>query len=143
MLEREHKERENIKEIETRLSMTRIDEQKMKNIEERGIIDDILTRIEMIRSEPISTSKCEKHGPKVNSEPDPSPSDSSDSSDSSSSSDSAHKRKKSKKKKKRRKHRKMTRQTRPRVMTLMTLIDLRTVIIDVDDEKIRNTEKRT
>ena len=32
ILEREHKERENIKEIETRISMTRIDEQKMKNI---------------------------------------------------------------------------------------------------------------
>ena len=34
MLEQEHKERENIKEIDTRLSMTQIDEQKMKNIEE-------------------------------------------------------------------------------------------------------------
>ena len=38
-------ERENIKEIETRLSMTRIDEQKMENIEERENIDDIPTRI--------------------------------------------------------------------------------------------------
>ena len=83
--------------------MTRIDEQKMENIEERKNIDDIPTRIEMIRSEHSSTSKCKKHGPKVNSEPDPSPSDSSDSS---SSSDSARKRKKSKNKKKRRKHRK-------------------------------------
>ena len=83
MLEREHKERENIKEIETRLSMTRIDEQKMKNIKERENIDDILNRIEMIRSEHSSTSKCKKHGPKVNSEPDPPPSDSSDSSSSS------------------------------------------------------------
>ena len=75
MLGREHKERENIKEIETRLSMTRIDEQKMKNIEERENIDDILTQIEMIRSEHISTSKCAKHGTKVNSDPDPPPSD--------------------------------------------------------------------
>ena len=66
MLEREHKERENIKEIETRLSMTRIDEQKMENIEERENIDDIPTQIEMIRSEHSSTSECEKHGPKVN-----------------------------------------------------------------------------
>ena len=83
--------------------MIRIDEQKMENIEERENIDDISTRMEMIRSEHSSTSKCKKHGPKMNSEPDPSPSDSSDSS---SSSDSAHKRKKSKKKKTRHKHRK-------------------------------------
>ena len=75
----------------------------MENIEERKNIDDIPTRIEMIRSEHSSTSKFEKHGPKVNSDPDPSPSDSSDLS---SSSDLACKRKKSKKKKKRRKHRK-------------------------------------
>ena len=47
MLEREQKEQENIKEIETRLIMTRIDEQKMKNIEERKNIDDIPTRIEI------------------------------------------------------------------------------------------------
>ena len=52
--------------------------------------------------EHISTSKCKKHGSKVNSDPDPPPSDSSDSS---SSSDSERKRKK-KKKKKRRKQRK-------------------------------------
>ena len=83
--------------------MTRIDEQKMENIEERENIDDIPTRIEMIRSEHSSTSECAKHGPKVNSEPHPSPSDPSDSS---SLSYSALKRKKSKKKKKRRKHRK-------------------------------------
>ena len=83
--------------------MTQIDEQKMKNIEERENIDDIPTRIEMTRSEHSSTSKCKNHGPKVNSEPDPS---TSDSLDSSSSSDSEHKRKKSKKKKKCRKHRK-------------------------------------
>ena len=48
MLEREHKERGNIKEIETRLSMTRVDEQKMKNIEEHENIDDIPTQIEMV-----------------------------------------------------------------------------------------------
>ena len=47
MLEREHKEQKNIKEIETQLSMTRIDEQKMENIEDRKNIDDIPTRIEM------------------------------------------------------------------------------------------------
>ena len=103
MLQRDHKARENMKEIETRLSMTQIDKQKMENIKEGKNIDDIPTRIEMIRSEHISTSKCEKHGPKVISEPDP---PTSYSSDSSSSSDSEHKRKKSKNKKKRSKHRK-------------------------------------
>ena len=51
MLQRDHKARENMKKIETRLSMTQIDEHKMKNIEERKNIDDIPTRIEMIRSE--------------------------------------------------------------------------------------------
>ena len=80
----------------TRLRKTRIDEQKM---EERKTIDDIPTRIEMIRSEPISTSK---HELKVKSDPDPPPSDSSDSS----SLDSEHKRKKHKDKKNLRKHRK-------------------------------------
>ena len=50
MLQRDHKARENMKEIETRLSMTRKDEQKMKNIEERENIDDIPTLIEMILS---------------------------------------------------------------------------------------------
>ena len=74
-----------------------------ENIEERENIKDIETQLKMTQSEHSSTSKCKKHGPKVSSEPDPSPSDSSDSS---SSSDSAPKRKKSKKKKKRRKHRK-------------------------------------
>ena len=44
-------ERENIKDIETRLRMARIDEQKMENIEERGNIKDIETRLKMIRSE--------------------------------------------------------------------------------------------
>ena len=82
LLHRDHKAREKMKEIDIRLSMTRIDEQKMKNIEERKNIDDIPTRIEMIRSEHSSTS------------------------DSSSSSDSEHKRKKSKKKKNCHKHRK-------------------------------------
>ena len=90
-----------MKEIETRLSMTRIDEQKMK-IKERKTIDNIPNRIEMIRSEPISASKCENHGPKVRSDLDPPSSDSSDSS----LSDSEHKRKKRKDKKKSRKHRK-------------------------------------
>ena len=83
--------------------MTWIDKQKMENIEEHENIVDILTWIERNRSEHSSTSKYKKHGPKVNSEPDPSPSDSSDSS---SSSDLARKGKKSKNKKKRRKHRK-------------------------------------
>ena len=101
ILEQEHKEQENIKEIETRLSMTRIDEQTRENIEERENIDDIPTQIEIIRSENSSTSKCKKHGPKVNSDPDPPPSDSSDSS---SLSDLARKIKKSKSKKKCRKH---------------------------------------
>ena len=71
-------------------------------IEERKNIDDIPTRIEMIRSEPISTSKCKKHESKVKSDLDPPPSDLSYSS----SSDSEHNRKKLKDKKKRRKHRK-------------------------------------
>ena len=35
----------------------------------------------------------------------------------------------------------MTCQNRPRVMTLMTLINLRTVIIDVDDAKKETSEK--
>ena len=48
MLEQENIERENIKEIETRLSMNQLDEQKMENIEERENIDNIPTRIEMI-----------------------------------------------------------------------------------------------
>ena len=75
----------------------------MENIKERENGDEIPTRIEIIQSEHISTSKCEKHGPKVKSYPDLPPSDSSDSS---SSSDSKHKRKKSKNKKKCHKHRK-------------------------------------
>ena len=47
-----------MKEIETRLKMTRINEQKMENIEERGNIDDIPTQMEMTRSEHSSTPKC-------------------------------------------------------------------------------------
>ena len=41
-------ERENIKDIETRLSIIRIDDQIMENIEERENIDDIPNRMEMI-----------------------------------------------------------------------------------------------
>ena len=83
--------------------MTRIDEQKIENTEERENNNDIPTWLEMNQSEHSSASKCEKHGPKVNSDLEPSPSDLSDSW---SSPDSTRKRKKSKKKKKRRKHRK-------------------------------------
>ena len=57
VLERESIEQENIKEIETRLSMTRIGKKIMENVEEREDIDDIPTRLEMTRSEHISTSK--------------------------------------------------------------------------------------
>ena len=81
--------------------MTQLDNKRMENIEECENIKNIETRLRMTRSESSST-RIEKHGPKVNLDPDPSSSDSSDSS----SSDSAPKRKKSKKKKKRRKHRK-------------------------------------
>ena len=63
--------------------MTQIDKQKMKNIEERENIDDIPTRIEIIRSEHSSTSNCAKHGPKVKPEPDLPPYDLSYSSSSS------------------------------------------------------------
>ena len=76
-------DRENNKNIETRLRMTRLDDKQM-NLSEN------------------SSTRSENHGQKVNLDPDPSSSDSSDSS----SSDSAPKRKKKKKKKKRRKHRK-------------------------------------
>ena len=90
----------------TRLTTTRIDEQKMK-IEERKIIDDIPNQTEKTRSEPILTSKCEKHESNVKSDPEPPPSNSSD--DSSSLSDSRRIRKKIIRKiirKKRRKHQK-------------------------------------
>ena len=69
-------ERENIKNIETRLKMTRLDDKQMN------------------RSENIST-RSEKHRPKVNLDPDLSSSDLSDSF----SSDSAPKKKESKNKK--------------------------------------------
>ena len=72
---------------------------------------------------------------RVELDPYPSSSDSSDSS----SSDSAPKRKKSKKIKSVVSIGKMTRQTHPQVMTL---IHPRTVIIGVNDAKIRNTGKR-
>ena len=75
----------------------------------------------------------------MNSDPDPPPSDSSDLS---SSSDLARKRKKSRENKSIVSIENMTCQTRPRVMTLMTLIHVRTVIIDVEDAKIRNIGKR-
>ena len=74
----------------------------MKKIEECENIKDIETRLRMTRSENSSTSNYKKHGPKVNLYPDPSSSGSTDSS----SSDSAPKSKKSKKKKQCRKHRK-------------------------------------
>ena len=80
--------------------MNQIDEQKKKNIEDCENIKNIETRLRMTRSENSSTSNCKNHGLKVNLHPDPSSSDSSDLS----SSDLAPKRKKSKKKKKRRKH---------------------------------------
>ena len=53
ILQQDHRARENMKNIETRLKMTQIDEQKMK-MEERETIDDIPNWIEMIWSEPIS-----------------------------------------------------------------------------------------
>ena len=102
VFEQENIKRKNIKYTETGLRMTRIDEQKMKNIEERENIKDIETQLKITRSEHSSISNCKKHGPKVNSEPDPSSSDSSDLS----SSDSEHNKEKKKKKKKRRKHQK-------------------------------------
>ena len=101
ILQRDRRARENMKEIETQLKMTLINEQK---VEEHKTIDniptriemirsehiyDIPTRIEMIQSEPISTSECKRHESKVKSDPDPPPSDSSDSS----SSDSENKKK--------------------------------------------------
>ena len=52
--------------------MTRIDKQKMENIEESKNIKYIETRLKMTQSEHSSTPNCEKNGPKVNSEPDPS-----------------------------------------------------------------------
>ena len=106
----------------------------MENIKDYEKIKNIETRLKMTRSENSSTHS-EKHGPKVNIEPDPSSSDSSDSL----LSDSAPKIKKSKKKKNVVSIGKMTRQTHPQVMTL---IHPRKVIIDVDDATIRNIGKR-
>ena len=96
--------------------MTRIDEQKMENMEERKNINDIETQLKMTRSVHSSTSKCAKNGPKVNSDPDPPPSDSLDLS---SSSDSERKQKKSKKQKKRRKHRKDDSSEPSSIMTVL------------------------
>ena len=48
VLERENNEQENIKEIETQLSMTRIDEQKMENVEERKNIDVLMPLREIL-----------------------------------------------------------------------------------------------
>ena len=61
LFEQENIERENIKDIETQLRMTRIDEQKMEYIKEHKNIRDIETRLEMTRSEHSSTSNCKKH----------------------------------------------------------------------------------
>ena len=93
-----------------------------------------LDKNQMTRSENSST-RSKNNEPKVNLDPDPSSSDSSDSS----SSDSAPKRKKSKKKKSVVSIGKMTCHTHTQVMTL---IHLRTVIIGVNDAKIRNIGKR-
>ena len=57
--------------------MTRIDDKRMENIEECKNIKNIETRLRMTRSENSST-RSKKHGPKVNVDPDPSLSDSSD-----------------------------------------------------------------
>ena len=142
-----------MKEIETQLKMTRIDEQKMK-MEERETIDDIPTRIETIRSEPmsgiptqietiwsepISTSDCKKHEPKVKSDPDLPPSDSSGSS----SVESENKIKKRKDKKNCRKHRKMICQNRLRAMIMMNRIHRMKVIIDASDAEAINIRRRT
>ena len=102
-------ERENIKNIETRLRMTRLYKKQMENIDERENIKNIETRLrmtqldvkQMTRSENSST-RSKKLKPKVNLDPDPSSSDLLDSS----SSDLAPKRKEVKKEKKCRKHRK-------------------------------------
>ena len=72
VLERENiKERKNIKNIETRLRMTRLDDKKMENIEECENIKNIETRLRMDRSENSST-RSKKHRPKVNLDLDPS-----------------------------------------------------------------------
>ena len=58
--------------------MTRLYDKQMENIEEYENIKNIETRLRMTRSENSST-RSKKHGPKVNLYPDPSSSDSSDS----------------------------------------------------------------
>ena len=101
VFERENiEERKNIKNIETPLRMTRLDDKQMtrENIKERKKIKNIETRLrmtwlddkQMTGSENISTHS-KKHEPEVNLDPDPSSSDLSDSSPS----DSTPKRKKS------------------------------------------------
>ena len=106
----------------------------MENIEECENIKNIETRLRMTRSENSST-RSKKHGPKVKLDPDPSSPDSLDSS----SSDSAPKRKKSKKKKKRRKHRK---DDSPDPSSSDDSDFPRTVVIGVNNAKIRNIGKR-
>ena len=82
VFERENiKEHGNIKNIETRLRMTQLDDKRMENIEECKNIKNISTRLRMTRSENSST-RSKKHRPKVNLDPDPSLLDSSDSSSS-------------------------------------------------------------
>ena len=79
VLERENiEECKTIKNIETRLRMTRIDDKQMENIEECKNIKNIETQLRMTRSENSST-RSKNHVPKVNSEPDPSSSNSLDS----------------------------------------------------------------
>ena len=61
--------------------MTRLDDKLMENIEECKNIKNIETRLRMTRSENNST-RSKNHRPKVNLDPDPSSSDSTDSSSS-------------------------------------------------------------
>ena len=109
----------------------------MENIEERENIKDIETQLKMTRSEHSSTSNCKNHEPKVNSEPYLSSSDSSDSS----SSDSAPKRKKSKNKKNRRKHRKHDSSDPSLSDDSDDSESSKTVSIDVDDAKKETLKK--
>ena len=70
---------ENIKNIETQLRMTWLHDQRMENIEECENINNIETRLSMTRSENSSTEnsskRSKKQEPKVNLDPDPSSSD--------------------------------------------------------------------
>ena len=62
VLEQENiEERENIKDIETRLRMTRIDEQKMENIEECKNIKNIKTQLKLTPSENSSTHRKKQY----------------------------------------------------------------------------------